>query len=177
MKEQIKQFIEEFLSGYRLRDMSNVADFADKFFTCDAVYYGVSSTEHRVGRDEIISLITYDWSYWGMLELDTDNAHIDICGNSAGIVTTGCVKWSIPSEAFLGKVKMDIKAILDSPCSLKECTMQVNSLTSKALLETERGELHVLPVRVSAMLRYDNVWKICQLVISHPTISYPDSRI
>jgi len=178
MENNIKNFMREFQVAYQSKDIPNVSVFVSKFFTQNAVYYGTSSTELCVGSEKIISLVKYDWSYWGLLELDIDNAHVNICGDAAGFVTTGCVKWNIPKESFLEKVKADIREALDSPCSLKECTMRVNNLTSKALLESERGELHILPIRISAMLCTQNdTLKICQLVISHPTAHYPDSRL
>ena len=178
MEHNIRNFMRDFQLAYQLKGISRVYDFVNDFFTCDAVYYGTSSTEHCVGKDALMSLITYDWSYWGLLELDIDNAHINVYGDAAGFVTTGCVRWNIPKEQLLEKAKADIREIIDGPYSLKECTMKINNLTSKVLLESERGDHHILPVRISAMLCIiDNLWKISQLVISHPTANYPDSRL
>lgn len=176
---EIRNILNLFQQGYIKKDIDEVDDFVEKLFTIKSpIYYGTSSKDQAIGLDNVKRLVENDWRYWGDLNIDIDNAIINSQDSYAVFIANGTVNWGIPEEAFLYRSLEDIERMMNSDWSYKERLLAICNNATKILYEAERGNVHILPIRVSGVLMKEkNKLKIYQLHISHPTEIYPDSRI
>ena len=93
-------------------------------------------------------------------------------------MTTGYVDWEIGQDEFLSRAMMDVKDMVLRGGDTKDMLYSINALSSKMLMESERGSRHMLPIRMSGMaVKEDGLLKFSHIHISHPTQTYPDCRI
>ena len=173
------ELLERFQQAYTARDLSQAEDFIREVFVeKEPVYYGVSPAEQCVGAGRILRLIGYDWTVWGSLLLDFDSLVAHDYGQAMDFIVTGCVDWEIGEEAFLSRAMMDVKDLVLRGGDTKDLLHELNTLSSKMLMESARGSRHVLPLRMSGMaVREEGKLKFSHLHISHPIQTYPDCRI
>lgn len=176
---EIRNILNSFQQGYIKKNIEAVDDFVESIFVIKSpIYYGTSSKDQSVGLDNVKRLVENDWRYWGDLNLDIENAIINTRDDFAVFITNGTVNWGIHEEAFLNRSLDDIERMMTSDSTSKEKLMAICNNATKILYEAERGNVHILPIRVSGvMIKERGFWKIYQLHISHPTELYPDSRI
>lgn len=177
--EELIKLLESFQHAYSARDLGSAQAFIDDVFVeKEPVYYGASPAEQCVGAGRILRLIGYDWTVWGDLMLDFDSLVAHDYGDAKDFIITGCVDWNIQGDAFLSRAMMDVKDMVLRGGDTKTLLYELNTLSSKMLMEAERGERHVLPIRMSGMaVRQEGKLKISHLHVSYPTQNYPDCRI
>ncbi|WML33529.1 nuclear transport factor 2 family protein [Clostridium sp. OS1-26] len=93
---EIKKVLCQFQDGYTKRDKKNVEDFVEKLFimgdgTC---VLGTGTGELFLGIEQVKTLIKNDWEYWGDVNIDLENIHIDNKDEVAWFATTGTVKYT-----------------------------------------------------------------------------------
>ena len=131
-----------------------------------------------MGAGRILRLIGDDWTVWGTLLLDFDSLVAHDYGEAMDFLITGYVDWEIGQDEFLSRAMMDVKDMVLRGGDTKDMLYSINALSSKMLMESERGSRHMLPIRMSGMaVKEDGLLKFSHIHISHPTQTYPDCRI
>lgn len=176
---EVRSVLNLFQQGYIKKNIEEVDDFVEEIFTIKGpIYFGTSSKDQAVGLEEVKRLVENDWRYWGDLNIDIEKALINEAEEFATFITIGTVNWGIPEEIFLNRSIEDIERMMISETSTKEKLLAICNNATKILYESERGNLHILPIRISGtMIKERGKWKIYQLHMSHPTEIYPDSRL
>ncbi len=177
--EELIELLEKFQRAYTARDLSQAQAFIEEVFVREEpVYYGASPAEQCVGAGRILRLIGYDWTVWGDLMLDFDSLVAHDYGAALDFLITGYVDWEIEESEFLGRAMMDVKDMVLRGGQAKELLYELGALSTKMLMEANRGSRHVLPIRMSGMaVRKEEGLRLSHLHLSHPTQSYPDCRI
>ena len=178
--DDLRELLENFQRAYAERDLTRAEEWIrDVFVEEEPVYFGTSPAEECLGAGRILRLIGYQWTVWGQLMLDFDSLIRRDCGEAAGFVLTGYVDWEVSEEAFLSRAMMDVKDLVLRGGEAAAMLHELNTLSSKMLMEASRGTRHVLPVRLSGMAVRceDGRMRFAHLHLSHPTQNYPDCRI
>ena len=177
--EELIALLEKFQHAYTARDLTMAEIFIDEVFVAqEPAYYGTSPAEQCVGAGRILRLIGYDWTVWGTLLLDFDSLVAHDYGEAMDFLITGYVDWEIGQDEFLSRAMMDVKDMVLRGGDTKDMLYSINALSSKMLMESERGSRHMLPIRMSGMaVKEDGLLKFSHIHISHPTQTYPDCRI
>lgn len=177
--QELIELLEKFQHAYSARDLGAAEAFVSEVFTAqEPIYYGTSPAEQCVGMGRILRQIGYDWTVWGELKLDFDSLLVHTYPDCADFLITGYVDWEIGQEEFLSRAMMDVKDLVLRGGEARELLYELNAISSKMLMEAERGERHLLPIRMSGMaVREEARLKFSHLHISHPTQNYPDCRI
>jgi len=91
VKEQIKQKIEAFESGYISRNAEKLDEFMDEMFTKEGSCFvlGIGDEELCLGINEVREMIEGDWEYWGQLGLDKESLTVTTDGTSAYFMLNG----------------------------------------------------------------------------------------
>lgn len=180
IKNEIKSVIFKFEAGYKERDLNQVDSFMNELFCKDedTLVFGAAPYEEFIGYKQVRKLIEKDWQYWGELSLDVDGSIINIGQDMACATIRGNVKMQINEEQLCGRSLYDIGEMIGSQFSYKEKLLMICDNVSKVLLELERGNTHVWPIRITAVLvKRNEKWLFKQMHFSHPTIAYPGDRL
>jgi hypothetical protein len=178
--EEIREVLRKFQEGYIKRDLNRINDFMEELFASgeDTIVFGAAPYEECFGYEEAKKLIETDWKFWGDFSIDIDGAVISCSESMASLTTRGKVKMQIPTNNLCNRSLQDIEQIIKNDLPPKGKLLLVNDNASKVLLELERGETHIWPIRLSAaLIKRNNKWLFKQMHCSHPVSAYPGQRI
>ena len=177
--DRLLALLEAFQRAYAQRDVESVDAFLEACFVrAEPIFYGTSPAEQCIGKARIRRMLIYDWTVWGALKLDMDSLIAHDYGSFSDFVVTGYMDWTIPEDELLSRAMMDVKDMVLRGGPARTLLEQMNAISAKMLMEAQRGERHLLPVRLSGMaMEEEGELKFSSLHMSHPTQNYPDCRL
>ncbi len=179
---EIKDILRKFQQGYSERKLENISSFTKELFVNDNDIFvlGTATGEIFLGFDEVNELIKDDWTYWGNLNIDCENAFISMYDNVAYFSTNGTVKYTFEytSEGYNRRVNY-IKTIAeDNQFTPKQKITFINWLLS--LIHHHHYEQvreYLWPMALSGVLtKEEDCWKIAHLQFSMAKSNFPDER-
>lgn len=179
---EIKKVLCQFQDGYTKRDIKNIEDFAKKLFIMEdsTCVLGTGTGELFSGIEQVKTLIKNDWEYWGDVNIDLENVHIDNKDEVAWFATTGTVKYTFEDtqeryDNYLNFIKNKTKESELTPKQKITFINWVLALTYHQRLEKKRE--YLWPLRLSGVLLKDNSkWKFVNIQFSIPKANFPDER-
>lgn len=179
---ELKKVLQQFQVGYTTRDLNDVEDFVEELFIMkdDTCVLGTGTGELFIGIDQIKTLIRNDWQYWGDVNIDLENVHIDKQNEVAWFATTGTIKYAFQDTAerydnYLNFIKNKVKETDLTPKQKITFINWVLSLTYHQRSAKQREYLWSL--RLSGVLLKDNgKWKFTHMQFSIPKAIFPDER-
>ena len=185
IKEDYKPLYEllcRFREGYRKKAAAEADAFVEELFVLDArtCVLGTGTGELFLGSEQVKSLISDDWQYWGDVDIDCENARFIMKEETAWFMTTGTVKYSFEDtpERYESYVNFVKKKAEDPELSPKQKLAFVNwvlALTYHQRCQKRRE--YRWPLHLSGvLLKEAQGWKIAQLQFSLPSGDFPDER-
>jgi hypothetical protein len=180
--EKIKDVLRQFQAGYTERDAAKADVFVKELFISgeDTYILGTGTGELFFGSEQIKELIIDDWKYWGNVNIDLENIHIDIENEVAWFAATGSVKYDFQDtperyDSYLNFIKSKVKDPNLTPKQKITFINWVLSLTYHQRFEKKRE--YLLPLRLSGvLLKDDSKWKFAHIQFSMPKGDFPDER-
>lgn len=181
--EAIERLLKRFKAGYQKRNIEEVEHFvANTFYnSSEVLVLGTGTGELEIGYDQIIELVKGDWQYWGDVELDTQEANIQVDGNIAWFYLPGHLVQSFQhskerNENYLNFVKDHLK---DEQIKDEQKVALLNwvlTLTYHQRNQVKRD--YNWPLGMSGLvIKKNDVWRIQQLHFAMGMGNYPDERI
>ena len=180
--QEIMELLRQFQDGYTKRDIENIDNFVEELFIMgdDICILGTGTGELFLGIKQVKTLLKNDWEYWGDVNMDLENVHIDIENDVAWFATTGTVKntFEDSEERYDNYVNFIKNKANDSELSQKQKITFINwvlSLTYHQRLEKKRD--YLWPLRFSGVLLKEyGRWKFAHIHFSIPKANFPDER-
>lgn len=181
-RSEIKETLKKFQDGYTKRNLKNADAFVDELFLAgeDTLVLGTGTGELFLGSRQVKTLIRDDWQYWGDINIDWENAHIDSKGDAAWFATAGTLKYSFKDtpERYDSYVNFIKSKAVDIWLSTKQKLTFINWVLSLAF--HQRGDSireYLWPLSLTGvLLKENNSWKIARLHFSIPGADFPDER-
>jgi len=179
---EVREVLRQFQNGYTKRDIKNIDYFVEELFIIsdDTYILGTGTGELFLGIEQVKTLLKNDWEYWGDVNIDLENIHIDIENEVAWFAAAGTVKYTFQDtveryDNYLNFIKNKTK---ESELTARQKVALINwvlALTYHQRLDKQREYLWAL--RLSGVLLKDNgKWKFAQLHFSIPKSNFPDER-
>ncbi|NMM62564.1 nuclear transport factor 2 family protein [Clostridium sp. P21] len=179
---EIKEVLCRLQAGYTKRDIEKIDDFVKELFIMkdDTCIIGTGTGELFLGIDQVKTLIKNDWEYWGDVNLDLENVHIDYKNEVAWVATTGTIRYTFEDtqekyDNYLNFIKNKIENPEFTPKQKITFINWVLALTYHQRLEKKREYLWSLRLS-GVLLKYDNKWKFSHIQFSMPKANFPDER-
>lgn len=180
--EKIKDVLRQFQAGYAERDVEKTDAFVKELFVIgkDTYILGTGTGELFFGSEQIKTLIIDDWKYWGNVNIDFENIHIEIENEVAWFAATGSVKYAFEDtperyDSYLNFIKSKVEDPKLTPKQKITFINWVLSLTYHQRFEKKRE--YLLPLRLSGvLLKDDSKWKFAHIQFSMPKGDFPDER-
>lgn len=125
VREQVKQKIEAFGTGYINRNVDNLDEFMDEMFSREGscVVLGIGDEELCLGINEIREMVEGDWEYWGQLELNIESLKVTTDGTSAYFTLNGTSIYSFQdSEERYNRYVNSIASYFDENSEYRNMT-------------------------------------------------------
>lgn len=179
---EVKKVLEKLQAGYTERDIEKVDTFMeDLFINGEATYaLGTGTEEMFFGSEQVKTLISDDWEYWGDVSIDWKNALISSDGEVAWFAAAGSVKQSFEDtperyDSYLNFIKNKAEEAGITPKQKITFINWVLALTYHQRLDKKRE--YLCPLCLSGVLLKDiGKWKIVHLHFSIPKANFPDER-
>ena len=143
----------------------------------DLVVIGTDAEELCVGAAAAKQLVESDWKYWGDFKFNLDGAMLSVRGDAAYFTTKALLNRVVSTEKVLEWIKGGAKYLLEARKDAKNKLMDVLQNTLELLLENERGELYITPMRFSGVLvKQEGKWLISHLQYSDYIGGMPQVR-
>lgn len=179
---EIREALRQFQAGYTKRDIKNIDDFVEELFIMsdDTYILGTGTGELFLGIEQVKTLLKNDWEYWGDVNINLENMHVDIENEVAWFAAAGTVKYTFQDteeryDNYINFIKNKTK---ESELTAKQKVAFINwvlALTYHQRLNKQREYLWAL--RISGVLLKDNgKWKFAQIHFSIPKSNFPDER-
>jgi len=190
-RTDILNFLEEFQDGYNLRDTSKVKEWTHRLMTDDVYIIGTNGVypntgEWQKGIKKAEVLFSNDWTRWGVLEADIENADIQIVSDDVAIVAMFATVTKSVENGYGRSNKANMERCIQRLASLSNDTTKSAEQklytaiwdAGMVLKQTELGETFVWPVRISMVLvKKENKWEMVQTHYSYPMAGYPPVRL
>ena len=172
----VRAVLQEFLDGYRLRDLSKLDDFMTLFDQGGGVeLIGIGASERGAvewfeGSEAIREIIQSDWTYWGAVELDVAGAKITNLDRVAWLTTTGTLEQMETFDQALPLYLQQMGEILeDEKRDSDERLIEASHFGIRRLRERLKGSGYCWPFVFSAVLvKRDGDWKFHTIHWSMP---------
>lgn len=179
---EIKKVLRQFQDGYTKRDLNNVEAFVDELFITrdDTCVLGTGTGELFLGIGQVKELIKNDWEFWGDVNIDLENVHIDYENEVAWFAAAGTVKYTFQDtqERYDNYVNFIKDKTKESDLTPKQKIAFINwvlALTYHQRLDKKRE--YLWPLRLSGVLLKDNgKWRFAHIQFSIPKANFPDER-
>ncbi len=179
--KEIRDLMGKFQQGYQDHDPSKLDAFITDLFTSDAnvLIVGTGSSEWMEGPQQIKDLVKNDWKEWKNLEVDIDQSHIHVEGNTAWVTTTAVCDVNLQIDNLLEfGIQFTKNQLEQAEMSASMKLASILPIISQLLYEEQRGHIFKYPLRISAYLvNRKNGWKIHHMHFSFPNSFIPDGRI
>ena len=174
--DSVREVLQQFLDGYRVRDLSKLDVFMTLFDQGDDIeLIGIGASERGgvewfEGSEAIREIIQSDWTYWGSVELDVDGAKITNLGRVAWLTTTGTLEQTDTFDQALPQYLQQMGEILeDEKVDPDERLIEASHFGIRRLRERLKGSGYCWPFVFSAVLiKRDSNWKFHNIHWSMP---------
>lgn len=179
---KIREVLCKLQDGYTKRDLNNVDNFVEDLFIMneDTCILGTGTGELFLGIEQVKDLFKNDWEYWGDVNIDLENIHIDNENGVAWFATTGTVKYTFEDteERYDNYVNFVKNKAQEAGLTAKEKITFINWVLALTYHQRpDKKREYLWPVRLSGVLLKDNgKWKFTQLKFSMPKSNFPDER-
>ena len=174
--DTVRAVLQKFLDGYRIRDISTLDDFMTLFDQGEDIeLIGIGASERGglewfEGYEAIREIILSDWTYWGSVELDVDEAKITILDHVAWLTTTGTLEQTDTFDQALPQYLQQMQDILaHEGRDPDEKLMEASHFGVRRLRERLKGSGYRWPFVFSAVLvKRAGEWKFHTIHCSMP---------
>lgn len=179
---EVREVLHKFQEGYTERNQEKVDEFMGELFVNgDEIYaVGTATGELFLGFDQVKDLIKSDWEYWGDVNINWENARIDIKDDTAFFASRGTVKYIFEdtTEKFDRHINFIKNKVEEMGLTPRQKITYMNWFLSLVYHQREDSKREYLwPVRLSGvMVKDDGRWKIVNLKFSMPKSNFPDER-
>lgn len=181
-RAEVREVLHKFQVGYTERNCEKIDEFMKELFVNGEEIYavGTATGELFIGFDGVKDLIISDWKYWGDANINWENAHVNIKGNTAWFASTGTVKYIF--EDTLEKFEKHVNTLKskaeETGLTAKQKITYMNWFLSLVYHQREEKKREYLwPMRLSGvMVKEDCGWKIINLKFSMARSNFPDER-
>lgn len=164
--EQVRSILQKFQDGYTRRDKSQLDEFMELFAPSDEIeLIGVGASERGgnewfIGQAAIRDIIEGDWTYWGRVDIDVEDAKITVSGATAWLSTTGKLTSGDEYEkAFPFYLEQMRDLLMDESKSLDERLTDATHFGVMRLRDRMRGKGARWPFVITAVLvKTDGAW-------------------
>ena len=164
--ELVRQTLQKFQAGYIARDISKIDEFMELFAPTDEIeLIGVGASkrggnEWFNGRAAIRDIIDSDWTYWGAVKIDVDNAKITVLGETAWLSVTGTLTSGDEYEkAYPFYLDQMRDLLMDEKKSLDDRLTDATHFGVNRLRDRMRGKGAKWPLVITAVLvKTDGKW-------------------
>jgi hypothetical protein len=177
--EEVKKVLRVFQEGYIRRDLSYVEEYMKEVFlpNGDLVVIGTDAEELCIGGAAAKQLVESDWKYWGDFKFNLEGASLSVRGEAAYFTTKALLTRTISTEKTLEWIKGGAKYLLEAKKNAKYKLIEVLQNTIELLLQNEKGELYITPMRFSGVLvKQEDKWLISHLQYSDYIGGMPQVR-
>ena len=180
--DQVKEVLNRFKEGYLKEDLDQLDSFMEDLFIDDDQLFilGTGDGELCLGYEESKELVEGDWKYWGLVQIDADNANIYTRDDIAWFEMDATVRYTFKSneseyKRYLNIIKEDLEV---EGKSTKEKLTQVGWVMTHAFFDREDKErVYDWPLKISGVLtREENQLKFAQMQFVVPKSGFPDGR-
>jgi ketosteroid isomerase-like protein len=173
---QVRRSLQQFQDGYAARDVKQLDAFMGLFVRNDDIeMIGIGAAmrggdEWFQGWEQVRHIIKGDWTYWGDVQLDVEEAKITVSGDVAWLSTTGKV---IQSQHFDESIRFflnQMKEMLeDEEKDVDSRLVEVTHYGMRRIRERHKGVGHSWPMVLTAVLmKSDREWRFHTLHWSMP---------
>lgn len=179
---EIREVLRKFQDGYTKRDIKNVDDFVEELFLIsdDTCILGTGTGELFLGIEQVKTLLKNDWEYWGDVNIDLENVHIDNENEVAWFAATGTVKYTFEDteeryDNYINFIKNKTK---ESELTAKQKITFINCVLALTYHQrADKQRKYLWPLRLSGVfLKNNGKWKISHIQFSIPKSNFPDER-
>lgn len=180
--KNIREVLKKFQHGYTEKNIEKINDFMDELFiNKDNIgILGTGTEELALGVDEVKELIKGDWLYWGDVDIDYENAHINCDEGVAWFSVKGSVKHNFEDtkERYENYVDFVKSKVEDTELTDKEKVAFINWVLALTYHQRKSEKREYLwPMCLSGVMLDENkTWKICNLQFSISKANFPDER-
>jgi hypothetical protein len=172
----VRLVLQRFQDGYNLRDVSRLDDFMQLFVQSDEIeLIGVGAAkrggpEWFQGPAAIREIIEGDWTYWGDVRINLEEAKITVQGDAAWLSTTGDLISNQEYDKALPFYLNTMKELLDKEdLSLDARVAEATQFGVNRLRDRIYGVGHAWPFTFTAVLvRADGNWRFHTIHWSFP---------
>jgi hypothetical protein len=181
--EAVRAALRRFQEGYARRDLRALDRYMALFdqgaglevIGTGGVFPGEG--EWCVGPEMVRDLVRDDWQNWGDLDLDVDDATIQVLDDVAWLAALGTVSdEDAPGQTWNDSLRR-LQSLLASDVADQDKVLAAAREATETLFEASRGRVYIWPIRFTAVLvREEGQWTFKQAHFSFPTARLPDVR-
>ncbi|MEJ2709385.1 MAG: nuclear transport factor 2 family protein [Anaerolineales bacterium] len=156
----VRDVLHRFQDGYTARNLSELDEFMTLFDQSDnAELIGIGASvrggnEWFQGAEQIREIVASDWSYWGDVSIDVENAKITVLGDVAWLSTSGELVQTQHFDEALRIYLDQMKEMLeDERLDLDMRLMEATHFGMRRLRERHLGQGHTWPFVFTAVLK------------------------
>jgi hypothetical protein len=174
--KDVRDVLQRFQDGYTTRDLSKLDEFMDLFFPSDDVeLIGIGAStrggyEWFQGLEQIREIIESDWTYWGDVVIDVEDAKITVQGDVAWLSTSGSLAQTASLDKALPFYLKQMKELLEDESAAPETKlMEATHFGLRRLREKHKGEGFRWPFVLTAVLvQTEGQWRFHQVQFAMP---------
>jgi len=173
---EIRTVLQQFQDGYITRDFSQLDEFMNLFYQHnDIELIGIGASvrggnEWFQGPNQIREIIESDWTYWGDITIDVEEAKITTLGNVAWLSTSGVLVQTLAiDEALVSYLKQMIELAENESMTPEARLMEATHFGMRRLWERHKGEGYRWPFVFTAVLvKTEDRWRFHQVQFAMP---------
>jgi hypothetical protein len=184
MIDEVKMFLKYFEKAYQKRNISDLDEFMDIFFSKDECYVLGTSTQEIFPNFEMAkSCVKNDWLYWGTLSINDDHPFIKTISDDLLVHVNGSVTYTFEDqdevdENFVGLMQtLNDEADSEDVNHLNYQHHEMTYILDHYLSRRKNDKrMNQVPLSMTFLLKYQNdALKIIALSYDVPTFDdYPD---
>lgn len=173
---EVRRVLQAFQDGYTARDLEALDDFMELFTQeSEPELIGIGAaqrggSEWFQGRAQIREIVESDWTYWGDVRIEVDDARISVRGEVAWLTTSGELVQTQTFDEALGQyVRQMVDLLEDSDVDIDARLMEATHFGMRRLRERYKGVGHSWDFVFSAVLvREAGAWRFHTIHWSMP---------
>ena len=184
MIDEVKMFLKYFEKAYQKRNLGDLDEFMDIFFSKDECYILGTSTQEIFSDFEMAkNCIRNDWLYWGTLSINDDDPFIKRIGDDLLVHVNGSVAYTFEDQVDVDKSFVGLMQTLNDETNLEDTKHldyqqhEMNYILDHYLSRRKNEKrMHQVPLSLTFLLKFkQNALKIVVLSYDVPTLDdYPD---
>ncbi|MDP5276037.1 hypothetical protein [Chengkuizengella axinellae] len=182
---QVKTVLNRFQQGYTNKNIEVLDEYINDLFINDnsMITVGTSRTEWCFGLKDLKDMIESDWTYWGDLIVDFENAKINSKDNAAWFIADCTISFDTPDNydewcADLIADFFEEGRFINFKTMPKLAMLNLKLASIVKSISGNQGSNIPFPLRLSGgLIKKNDKWLIHRLQFSAPMSSYPEWRI